>query len=360
MAQECISLLDSDRETFFRLLERLPVDPFTRHVTIGDYGSADGATSMEFIRDIILFLRKKHGQDVSVTVIYEDQATSDFNSLFNRIHGLKSDGKCCYLQDLGNVYVFATGSNFFEQCVKSETMDIVLCLMAVHFFSQKMVPFKDSLSHFPDATKGETDMARKMSGEDWNRFLLARSKELRHGGIMLVTASAMLKKGSEQEHDYWSYEYLHRQIIQIWRHFRDLGKITQEEYERATLNVYLRNLDDFLGETSNIKSDVYKAGLRMMSVDVRRHESVFLSRWRKLNDTMGKDHRKAFARKFVGAQKCWLQTVLEGGLAARKKSDRNEIIDSFYNELELSLSEADLENIKMDLVVGHCLFTKNK
>ncbi|XP_046582637.1 uncharacterized protein LOC124290004 isoform X2 [Haliotis rubra] len=358
MAHECISLLNSDRETFFRLLDTLPVDPITRHVTIGDYGSADGATSMGFIRDIILFLRTKHGQDVSVTVIYEDQAINDFNSLFSRLHGLKPDRKGCCLQDLGNVYLFATGTSFFEHCVKSETMDIILCLMGVHFLSQEMVPFKDSLSHFPDATKEEAEMARKRAEEDWNRFLLIRAKELRHGGIMLVTASAMMKEGSQQENDYNSYEDLHRQMTQIWRYFRNAGKITQKEYELATLNVYFRNLDDFVGETNNIKSDVYKAGLRMMSVDVRRHESVFLSQWRQLKDLYSADHRKAFAQAFVRAQKCWIHTVLEVALAARKESEREDIIDNFYNSLESFLVEADLENIKLDIVVGHCLFTK--
>ena len=55
--------------------------------TIADYGCADGGTSMPLMYACVKELRKIHGDELPIHVIYEDQPVNDFKSLFLRLHG---------------------------------------------------------------------------------------------------------------------------------------------------------------------------------------------------------------------------------------------------------------------------------
>lgn len=55
--------------------------------TICDYGCADGGTSMPLLYACVQELRKIHGDDLPISVIYEDQPVNDFKSLFLRLQG---------------------------------------------------------------------------------------------------------------------------------------------------------------------------------------------------------------------------------------------------------------------------------
>lgn len=63
--------------------------------TICDYGCADGGTSMPLLYACVQELRKIHGDDLPISVIYEDQPVNDFKSLFLRLQG-KFMKWCCY------------------------------------------------------------------------------------------------------------------------------------------------------------------------------------------------------------------------------------------------------------------------
>ena len=55
--------------------------------TIADYGCADGGTSMPLLYACVQELRKIHGDDLPINVVYEDQPVNDFKSLFLRLQG---------------------------------------------------------------------------------------------------------------------------------------------------------------------------------------------------------------------------------------------------------------------------------
>ena len=63
-----------------------PVKPGSAF-TIVDYGCADGGTSMPLLYACVQELRKIHGDDLPISVIYEDQPVNDFKSLFLRVQG---------------------------------------------------------------------------------------------------------------------------------------------------------------------------------------------------------------------------------------------------------------------------------
>ncbi|KAL9964113.1 hypothetical protein ACROYT_G027697 [Oculina patagonica] len=59
--------------------------------TIADYGCADGGTSMPLLYACVQELRKIHGDDLPISVIYEDQPVNDFKSLFLRLQVKAAD-----------------------------------------------------------------------------------------------------------------------------------------------------------------------------------------------------------------------------------------------------------------------------
>ena len=68
------------------MLSKLLVD---ETFVFADYGAGDGGTSMPLIYSCIQKIKETCGKDKNVHVMYEDQSTNDFLSLF-----LALDGKC--------------------------------------------------------------------------------------------------------------------------------------------------------------------------------------------------------------------------------------------------------------------------
>nr|KAG5712031.1 hypothetical protein BaRGS_020757 [Batillaria attramentaria] len=96
--------------------------------TIGDYGTSDGYASMNLMKRVIGHLRDKHGEELAIQVVYEDQEKNDFNSLFNRLSGESS-----YTLQYKNVFPMATNINFYQQCVPDGTCDVIYSSAALHW-----------------------------------------------------------------------------------------------------------------------------------------------------------------------------------------------------------------------------------
>jgi len=56
--------------------------------TAVDYGAADGGISMRLWYSCVKTLREKHGDELPIVIIYEDQPFNDFKSLFMRTEGI--------------------------------------------------------------------------------------------------------------------------------------------------------------------------------------------------------------------------------------------------------------------------------
>ena len=66
--------------------------------TVVDYGAADGGTSMPLMYQVVKAVREKYGEEMPITVIYEDQPVNDFKSLFMRLQGIYSMMQTIYMR----------------------------------------------------------------------------------------------------------------------------------------------------------------------------------------------------------------------------------------------------------------------
>ena len=71
-------------------LEAIEITNTDELFCIADYGTADGGTSMPVIVNCIKKLRDKYGDGLPINIVYEDQPTNDFKSIFLRVNGMLS------------------------------------------------------------------------------------------------------------------------------------------------------------------------------------------------------------------------------------------------------------------------------
>jgi cyclopropane-fatty-acyl-phospholipid synthase len=150
-------------------------------ITIVDYGSGTGATSVRAVETAIAAIRKA-GADRPLEVIHNDVPDNDFTQLFRNVAG--TDG---YLQaEGGPVYALAAAGSFFEQVIPDGSADLGMCSNASHWLRhQPSARIPDGM-YFCEAAGGERESIADQAAEDWLSFLSARARELRPGGRLVV------------------------------------------------------------------------------------------------------------------------------------------------------------------------------
>ncbi|XP_046557044.1 benzoate carboxyl methyltransferase-like [Haliotis rubra] len=157
------------RETILSLAKTIPFTDKDSVFNIADYGAADGSTAMAIFRELLATLKDHHGPNTQFQVIYEDLEMNDFNSLFKRMSGIIPDPPS-YLLEMDNVYVLASGTNFYKQCVPSNSMHFMMSMTAVHWLSRTPTTFKDSIYKDAKSSTEETTALNKQAELDWETF----------------------------------------------------------------------------------------------------------------------------------------------------------------------------------------------
>ncbi|XP_046551282.1 benzoate carboxyl methyltransferase-like [Haliotis rubra] len=148
---------------------------------------------MAIFGELLATLKDHHGPNTQFQVIYEDLEMNDFNSLFKRMSGIIPDPPS-YLQEMDNVYVLASGTNFYKQCVPSNSMHFMMSMTSVHWLSRTATTFKDSIYKDAKSSTEETAALNKQAELDWEMFLLRRSRELKRGGLLVVDSRSLEEK----------------------------------------------------------------------------------------------------------------------------------------------------------------------
>ena len=104
------------------------------------------------------------------------------NYLLNRFssQGL-IPGPPSYFTAFPNVYVAASGTQFYKQCFPRGTINLGLCCIAVHWLSKAPCNITDGLIHFQAENAKERELFTRQAASDWETFLLMRAKELSSG-----------------------------------------------------------------------------------------------------------------------------------------------------------------------------------
>ncbi|KAK7482478.1 hypothetical protein BaRGS_00026295 [Batillaria attramentaria] len=324
--------------------------------TIGDYGTADGSVSIPLIREIIELVRKTKG-NVQIQVVYEDQPSNDFNSLFKRLHGLIPDPPT-YLHEFKDVFVLASGASFYHQIVPDNSADLLMSFIAAHWMSEAPTKFQDSLHRFPNANEAERKLVAAQGAKDWEAFLLLRAKELKSGGVLIVSTPSEDPEMKQQGVRHCN-QGTEEGMLNMWRRMRDEGKITNEEFVNTNFNRCTRYLEEYKAPFVDVNSAVYKAGMRLISAEQVLSGCVAQKAWQQKLEKEGVDDRKTWAKAVVQQHRCWSNSSFIRGLSdTRTESEKEALVDEMYSRLEAEVATQDPKVFKNWYLLGYVFARK--
>ncbi len=324
---------------------QIPGPPGELAIHIADFGAADGGTSKQAIYDTIAALRTRF-PDRQIEVTYTDLPSNDYSILFKNMLGLTEGSHGNYLQDFPGVFVNAVGIGFHRQLLPDNSLDIGFSATAMHYVSEKPCEIENHV-HMVGATGATLAAFAQRAADDWQSILLARARELRPGGRLVLMNFARDANGHYLGNTGGvnMFDTFHR----IWRGMRDEGLITQAEYVHASFSQYYRTQEEFRAPFTDPQSPVCAAGLRLIS----SHTGVIKCPYRAAFEAAGGAmSNREFARSYIPTLRSWSETVFLNALDdGRDAADRADLTDLFYQRYEDLVTE-NPDGHAMDYV--HC------
>ncbi|XP_046557271.1 uncharacterized protein LOC124266520 [Haliotis rubra] len=285
------------RDILLKSIKTIPIQE--GHVfNIGDYGTADGATSMTFMTDLLKVLQDHHGPGM------------EFRWLL------------------------------LSGCPRHQ------------------LSYKDSLCIYPESSDEEKEAMMKAGGEAWETFLVMRSKELIPGGILFVAVCCEYTDVSTGEQTYTSKSFL-LLASRVWKAFRDSGKISDEEFINTNFPIYLQTREQLTSPFNDIISPVRRSGLQLLFSEVYINADVFYDDWMQKKDKEGIDDREEFARMYVAAHRNWGNSTFINGLSdSRLQEEKEKIVDELFATIEKHMTFISPDEFKNNMGLTYLIIRK--
>jgi hypothetical protein len=310
---------------------------------VADYGAADGGTSMGMMRRLVAAVRESE-PDRQIAITYTDLPHNDFSALFRLSQGLIGPKDAPTLAEIPNVFIFGSGTSFYRQIFPDNSLSFGFSATAMHWISRRPCMIADHV-HAVGAAPHEREQFRRQALSDWETILLARARELRPGGRLVLANFCVDEQGR-----YLGGTTGVDMFDCFARHWRDLlraGRITATEYVNATFQQFYKTADEFAATFRDPASPVSRAGLALESCFTMLTPCPYAEAFREHGDP------KAFAKAYVPTLRSWSETVFAGALdPARPPEERAAIIDDFYAAYEAEVASAP-DGHRMDYV--HCV-----
>lgn len=308
---------------------------------IADYGAADGGTSITLHHALIAALRTR--TDRPITLTYVDLPHNDFSALFRLLQGLLPGKEALGLADIPGLFTFATGASFYRQVLPDGALSLGFSATAMHYLSRLPATLADHV-HAVGAVGGALAAFAAQAAADWETILLARARELAHGGRLVVANFCTDANGHYL--GWTGGRNMHATFARHWLALRDAGAITAEEARRATFPQYYRTEAEFRAPFDDPASPVRAAGLRLEECFTRATPCPYAEKFR------AGQPAAEFARAYVPTLRSWSESMFFAALdPARPEDERRRIIDRFYAAYEADVAAAP-EGHGMDYV--HC------
>ena len=206
--------------------------PPADQLVLVDYGSSQGANSVEPVRTAIDAFRDTDGHGSwPVTVVHLDLPENDWTSLFE----LADDPARSYRRGEDDVFTLAAGVSFFEQALPAGTVGLGWCSMAAHWVVDSGCSLETHI--FPSLAQGpDRQCWSEAACDGWRQFLIHRESELRRGGQLVVNVPVASPR-------YLPYFELVEGCV---RTARDEGVVTTGEFASIVVPIFHQTTDELL------------------------------------------------------------------------------------------------------------------
>ena len=296
---------------------------------ITDMGAADGGTSIEMWTRVLAAIREKYPSR-PIEMVYTDLPRNDFSQVFQIVHGLTETET--YLGKVSDVYVLASGTSFHEAILPAGTLDLGFSATASHYVVAAPCNITNHV-HMVGA-KGEERAAFEQQGaEDWATMLLRRAEEMKPGARL-----CLFNFGINEEGYYLGNTggiNMFDTFAELWLGLVEDGTITQAEFLNTNFPQCYRTQEQFVAPLEDEGSDVFKAGLRIESVESRVVRCPFEQDY-----TENHKDPTRFAEEYIPTLRSWSEPTFINGLSKdRSPENITSIIDTFYGRYQDRVGE---------------------
>jgi len=307
-------------------------------------------------------LRNKCGDELPISVWYEDQACNDWTSLFLRLDG-DTQGieqqPPSFLKSFPNTFAYATGVSFYDHCYPPASVHLGVSFTAMHWLTDRPGPMTSVIHHTQaEMLPSELEPFKRQAAADWDLILAQRAKELAPGGRMVMVNFTNSDKG---EHLGWvtreggAAESMYTTKQRLWKEMSEDGTITPEEYSNTVINNYYRSEEEFEAPFGPDGSAT-KAGLRLVSIETKVVNCPYHTTW--MQDGHGGRSADEHSKWFVPTTRTWSNSSYLGGLSeTRPLAEKNAIVDELFDRYAAEVAK-DPSRHAMDYV--HCYLVIEK
>ena len=306
--------------------------PETHVFRFADFGAADGGTSAELWAKLISSLRET-GDERHIELLYTDLPSNDFSTLFKTMQGMHGDPSNAYQIQNENVFVHGCGTGFHRQLMASDSLSLGFSATAMHYVSEKPCEIENHV-HMTGSDPDERAQFSKQAADDWQKILLARAAEMKSGSQFIV-----LNFGIDEEGRYLGNTGGHCMFDKFTQHWRALltaGRITQDEFRKATFVQHYRTLEEFKAPFDDSNSSVSKAGLRLKSANTQLTKCPYQQAFVDAKGTMSSEQ---FAASLIPTMRSWSETVFLSALSDRVPNEAQDIVNAFYQSYEAEVAD---------------------
>ena len=208
--------------------------PAPEPIVIADYGSSEGRNSLLPMAHALSALRARIDRERAINVVHTDLPGNDFSALFET---LDTDPES-YLKRDSASFAYAIGRSYFEQLLPSNSVTLGWSSWAIQWLSRvpAMIPDQVQVAYSRDA--GVREAFARQAAEDWSRFLVLRSRELRPGGQLVVLTMALDAEGR------FGYAPVLDALYATLCEMAEDGFVTADELRRMTIPTVGRSRQD--------------------------------------------------------------------------------------------------------------------
>jgi SAM dependent carboxyl methyltransferase len=237
---------------------------------IADYGSSQGHNSLLPLSTAISIIRERTATAQAISVAHTDLPQNDFTVLFQT---LNTDPES-YLRRYPDTYAMAIGRSFYEQILPSGSVTLGWSSWAVQWLSRAPSAIPDQVQVAFSKDPATRARFAQQAAEDWQNFLLARSRELSPGGRLVILTMAT-------DQGNFGYEPLLAALYRTLEEMARGGFLQPKELHRMTIPTVGRSREDLMAP---FISDGHCGRLRPQVIEVFHAEDHIWSEYERHGD----------------------------------------------------------------------------
>ena len=321
----------------------LPLPAPAQPVTVLDLGSSEGGNAIRVMATITEGLRRR--TDQPLLTIYSDLASNDFDRLFANLDEARRAGLFA-----AGTYPAAVGGSFYGPLLPPGTVRFATCFNAIQWldrlppvplpdgvFYRRPHPPRPGLSVSPEVTSA----FRRQADQDLVRFLECRTRELVPGGKLLLAGPGDTDRARVCD---GLSDVLNDACLDLVA----AGRLQRQEYERLTMPVYYRTLEELLAPLGREDSPV-RGAFAVDRAEALEVPAPFVFAYQRGGDVA------AYADAYTGFLRAVSEPVVRGTLNQPER--QAETVECLYERVRARLL-AEPERYLFRYVVVAALLTR--